>query len=166
MAPTPPPTPASPAPPASGGPNLKRIVLIATGALIGIVLLVLIVALLLAGGDVTTMAPIIRVVRDLVIIFLALEGILIILGLAVLILQVARLINLLQNEVQPVLKDTRETLHSARGTVEFVGDTVTGPIVKAGAFVAGTTSLISSLGGIRKAIRRTAAGVEDATDGA
>jgi heme/copper-type cytochrome/quinol oxidase subunit 2 len=145
--------------------NLKRIVIIATAVLVGLVLLIFILGLLLSRGDVNTLGPVIQVARDLVIIFLALEGIMIILALAVLIFQVARLINLLQTEVKPALTDTRQTLQSAKGTVEFVGDTVSGPIIKASAFFAGVGSLVGNVGGIRKAIKRTAEDVaEDVKD--
>ena len=151
------PSPGSATPESSGsGFNIKRIVIIASAGLIGLVLVIFILGLLLSRGDVTTLGPVIQVARDLVIIFLALEGIMIILALAVLIFQVARLINLLQTEVKPALTDTRQTLHSARGTVEFVGDTVSGPIIKASAFFAGVGSLVGNVGGIRKAIKRTA----------
>ena len=87
------------------------------------------------------------------LIFLALEGILIVLALAVLIVQVARLINLLQNEVKPVLKNTQETLNTARGTVEFVSDTVTRPVVQASAFFAGASVMTRNLLGIRRALK-------------
>ena len=156
------PSPGPEKPESSGsGFDLKRIVIIASAVLIGLVLLIFIIGLLLARGDVNTLGPVIQVARDLVIIFLALEGIMIVLALAVLIFQVARLINLLQTEVKPALTDTRQTLHSARGTVEFVGDTVSGPIVKASAFFAGVGSLMGNVGGIRKAIKRTAEDVAD-----
>jgi hypothetical protein len=90
------------------GMNVKRIVMIASGALIGLIVLLFVIALVLTlvtGGD---FAAIVRVIRDLVIIFLALEGILIIMSVALLALQVARLVNLLQNEVKPILENAQE----------------------------------------------------------
>lgn len=157
---------ASSSPPAEAreGMNIGRIVLIATGGLIGFIILVFVIALLLSRGDVTQVGSIIELVRDFVIIFLALEGVLIILALAVLILQVARLINLLQNEVKPVLKNTRETVQNAKGTVEFVSDTVSGPLIKASAFFAGVGSLVGNVGGIRTAMKKTAEDMKEAAD--
>ncbi len=137
----------------SGSFNIVRIVIIATGVLVGVLVLIFILSLLIAHGDVDRLGPIIQVVRDLMLIFLALEGILIILALAVLIVQVARLINLLQNEIKPVLKNTQETLNTARGTVEFVSDTVTRPVVQASAFFAGMSVMTRNLLGIRRAIK-------------
>jgi uncharacterized protein YoxC len=89
-----------------------------------------------------------------VIIILALQGIVIVVALAVLILQVARLINLLQNEVIPILENTKDTLNTAKGTVEFVSSNVTEPLLRASAFTAGLRVLFSEVGGIRRAIRR------------
>lgn len=157
------PTPQRPEPQESKF-DLRKVVFIAAGALIGLVLIIFIIALLLARGDVNTLGPIIQVARDLIIIFLALEGIMIVLALAVLILQVARLINLLQNDVKPMLKDTQQTVQSAKGTVTFVGDTVSGPIIKASAFFAGVGSLVGNVGGIRQAIRRTAEDAKETVD--
>lgn len=94
-----------------------------------------------------------QIIRDLFIIVLSLQGILIIAALAVLILQVARLVNLLQNEVMPILNNARETLNAAKGSVEFVGTNVTDPLIRAGGFLAGARVLFAELGGIRRAVR-------------
>ena len=135
--------------------DVKRIVLIASAALIGLLVLLFVIALVLTlatGGD---FAATIRIVRDLVIIFLALEGILIILSVAVLALQVARLVNLLQNEVKPILENTQETVKTAQGTVQFMSENLTTPVVRAGGFLAGASVLISNIFGIRRAVRHT-----------
>src|SRR5829696_4479480 len=109
--------PALPEPEASSGFDMKRIVIIASAVLIGLIVLLFVLALVLTlvtNGD---FAVTIRIIRDLVIIFLALEGILIVLSIAVLTLQVARLVNLLQNEVKPILLNTQETVKTAQSTV-------------------------------------------------
>lgn len=140
--------------PPKTGPNLIRIIMIASGVLIGALVLIFIIALLVGGGDVQQIGTAIEVARDLVIIFLALEGILIVLALAVLIVQVARLINLLQTEVKPVLKNTQDTMQSAKGTVDFVGETVAGPVIRASAFMSGVGVFVSNVGGIRRALKK------------
>jgi hypothetical protein len=153
--PTPPPAEPTDEAAAGGGLTLRRVVMIASGGLIALILLIFVLALVVARGNVEQWGAIIEIVRDLVIIFLALEGILIILALSVLILQVARLINLLQNEVQPILKNTQETIKSAKGTVDFVSETVTGPIVRATAFVAGVNVVVNNAFGLRRMLKRT-----------
>lgn len=152
-----------PVPPPQGSRfDVKRLVLIGTGAIIGLLLVLIVIAFILSRPLNSTFGEAIETLRDIVIIFLALEGILIVLALAILILQFARLINLLQNDVKPVLKDTQATLRSARGTVDFVGDTVSRPIITAGAFLAGVGAFARDVGGIRRAVKRTAESLEDA----
>ncbi len=134
--------------------NLRRIVLIASAALIGLIVLLLLIALgltLLTNGD---FADFIRTIRDIVIIFLALEGVLIVISLAVLVLQVARLINLLQTEVKPILENAQEAAKTAQGTVGFVSDNLVAPVLKVNGFLAGASVLVGNLFGIRRAMRR------------
>lgn len=147
------------------GLKLQRIVMIAAGVLILLILLVFVAALLIARGNVDQLGPIIEIIRDLVIIFLALEGILIIMALAVLILQVARLINLLQNEVRPVLKNTQETIQTAKGTVEFVGDTVIEPVIRASAFMSAMSVVVGNAFGLRRAVNLQKTDKKDGADG-
>lgn len=142
---------------------LKRVVLLAAGGLIGIIVLLFVITLLLAANNIEQTEQVIRLLRDLMIIFLALEGILIILALAVLILQIAQLVNVLQNEVKPILENTRDAAETANTTVQFVSKQVTGPLVAAGGFLAALSSLLSSLFGIRRAVRHTRE--EEGSDG-
>ncbi len=135
--------------------DLKRIIMIASAVLIGLLVVLLALAIILTLATNGDFAETIRIVRDLVIIFLALEGILIIMSLAVLALQVARLVNLLQNEVKPILVNTQETVKTAQSTVEFMSENLTQPVIRASGFLSGTSILVSNLFGIRKAVRRT-----------
>jgi hypothetical protein len=135
--------------------TMQRIIMIAAAALGGVIVLLFVTGLLLALlSDVQATAPRIQIVRDIFIIVMSLEFILIIGALAILILQVARLVNLLQNEVKPVLENTQEAVNSAKGTVEFVGNNVTEPVVRVGSFLAGAGVFVREVGGIRRAIRR------------
>lgn len=147
-----PPTPAS----TSSKWTVQRIVIIAAAVLGGVIVLLFLVGLAFAiFSDAPNTASVIQVIRDLVIIVMALEFMVIIGALAILILQIARLINLLQNEVKPVLQNTQEAVNSARGTVEFVGNNVTQPFIRASGFLAGVGILFREVGGIRRAIRPT-----------
>ncbi len=136
--------------------DIRRIALIASGVLIGLIVLLFVIALVLTLVTHGDFAAIIRTIRDLVIIFLALEGILIILSLAVLALQVAQLVNLLQNEVKPILENTQETVKTAQTTVEFMSENLTEPVIRASGFMAGMSVLVTNLFGIRRALQRTA----------
>lgn len=146
--------PALPEPETSSGFDVKRIVLIASAALIGAIVLLFVIALILTLATQGDFAATIRIIRDLVIIFLALEGILIIVSVAVLTLQVAKLVNLLQNEVKPILINTQETVKTAQNTVEFMSENLAEPVIRASGFASGFSVMVRDLFGIRRAVRR------------
>ncbi len=88
-------------------------------------------------------------IRDVFIIVVALESLVIGVALIVLIVQLASLINLLQNEVRPILKATSETVNNLRGTAEFLGENVVEPVIKLNAYLAGLYRMLELMG-IRK----------------
>jgi hypothetical protein len=62
--------------------------------------------------------------------------------LILLIVQLARLINLLQNEIRPILESTNETTRTLRGTAVFMSDHLTEPVIKANESLAGIQRLM------------------------
>lgn len=98
-------------------------------------------AVFLLTGDPTTTANI----RDVFIIFMALESLVIGLALVILVVQLARLINLLQNEIKPILDSTNETVSTLRGTTQFLSDNLAEPVIKLNEYFAGLQSLIKIL---------------------
>jgi len=84
-------------------------------------------------------------IRDIFIIFMALESLVIGVVLVVLITQLAVLINLIQNEIKPILQATNETMHMLKGTTAFVSDHVAEPVIKMNEYLAGLTKLIEVL---------------------
>ena len=85
-------------------------------------------------------------IRDIFIIFMALESLVIGVALIVLIVQFATLINLLQNEVRPILDATNETVNHLRGTAEFLGENVVEPVIKLNGYLAGMQRMLELLG--------------------
>lgn len=85
-------------------------------------------------------------IRDVFIIVVALETLVIGVALIVLIIQLASLINLLQNEVKPILQATTETVNTLRGTAEFLGENVVEPVVKLNGYLAGLKRMLELLG--------------------
>jgi amino acid transporter len=136
-------------PPSSGqtaGTNDKRdqqskapIVLIIVAVVI--VLLLIAAAVLLLRSDNQTTGR----VRDVFIIFMALESLVIGVALIVLIVQLATLINLLQNEIRPIISTTNETVNTLKGTVTFISDNLTEPVIKLNAYLAGIRQFIELL---------------------
>lgn len=85
-------------------------------------------------------------IRDIFIIVVALETLVIGVALIVLIMQLASLINLLQNEVRPILNATNETVNTLRGTAEFLGEEVIEPVMKLSGYLAGLTRMLELMG--------------------
>ena len=95
---------------------------------------------LLQDGEVTSK------IRDIFIIFMAFESLLIGAALVILIIQVASLINLVQNEVKPILDSTTETVNNLRGTTAFLSENMVEPVIKMNSYLAGfkkLTNLVS-----------------------
>jgi hypothetical protein len=70
-------------------------------------------------------------IRDLAIIIVAMQTIVIGVLIAVLIWQIWRLINMIQVEVKPLLDDTQATVNTVRGTTVFMTDHVAAPVIHA-----------------------------------
>jgi hypothetical protein len=112
--------------------------------------LVILVAVLIAGV-IYLMQPASPTdkIRDIFIIVVALESLVIGVALIVLIVQLASLINLLENEVKPILKATNDTVNNLRGTAEFLGENVVAPVIKLNGYLAGLYRMLELMG-IRK----------------
>lgn len=77
------------------------------------------------------------VVRDILIIFLALTSIVVWVLLGILIWQIWRLTKLVQSELKPMIVDTRETIATVRGTTTFMSENVVTPVIQTSSRVTG-----------------------------
>ena len=89
-------------------------------------------------------------IRDVFIIVVGLETLVIGVALVVLLIQLASLINLLQNEVRPILQATNETVNTLRGTAEFLGESVVEPVIKLNSYLASIQRVLELMGLKRK----------------
>jgi hypothetical protein len=85
-------------------------------------------------------------VRDIFIIFMAFESLIIGAALVVLVIQIASLVNLLQNEIAPILQSTSETVNTLRGTTEFLSENLVEPVIKLNSYLAGLRRIIEIFG--------------------
>ena len=113
---------------------------VAIGAIVLLVLLGVAIYFLLQPGTPTDK------IRDVFIIVVALESLLIGAAMIILIIQLASLINLLQNEVKPILEATTETVNNLRGTAEFLGENVVEPVIKLNGYLAGLYRMLELMG--------------------
>lgn len=119
--------------------------------LIGVIVGAVIVVLLLGVAIYFLLQPATPTdrIRDVFIIVVALESLVIGVAMIVLIMQLASLINLLQNEIRPILNATNETVNTLRGTAEFLGDNVVEPVIKLNGYLAGLYRMLELMG-VRK----------------
>jgi hypothetical protein len=134
--------------------TLQRILMLFGGGLVALLVLLFLVGFFWLSRDPQGAGNFIRTLRDLLLIALALHGILITLALVILTLQVANLVNLLQTEIKPLLINLQETLNTAKGSAQFVGENLAAPFIKSRAFLAGAAVFVRDFGGLRRAIRR------------
>jgi len=115
--------------------NLGKQRLIIAGIVAAVILFLGLIALAIWGllqNSATTAN-----IRDIFLIFLAFESLVIGVALVILIIQVASLINLLQNEVRPIIKSTSDTINTLRGTTEFLSENMVEPVIKLNSYLAG-----------------------------
>ena len=117
-------------------------------AVIMILLLAAVVAgivLLAKAGPETT-----GQVRDIFIIVLALESLLIGGALVILVIQLAALTNIVQNEIRPILASTKETVGTLKGTSRFLSERAVMPLISISSTYAGFRKLVELAGFIKK----------------
>jgi hypothetical protein len=83
--------------------------------------------------------------RDIAIIIVAVETIIINALLILLVWQVWRLIKMIREEIKPILEDTKDTVGTVRGTADFVSGNVVDPVVKTSGRIAGFRQTLRTL---------------------
>ena len=141
------PAPVKPSPTSNSGTTSlsegqRRAIIIGGSAAAVVLVVALIVAVIYLVSHPERAASI----RDVFIIFMALEFIVIGAAMVVLIFQLAVLTNMLQHEIKPILDSTNETVNTVRGTTTFLSDNLIGPIVKLNTYMAAITQVVDSLG--------------------
>lgn len=109
---------------------------ISVGAVVALLVIAIVVYVLLLPTTPTDK------VRDVFIIFMALESLVIGAAMVVLMVQIATLINLLNNEIKPMLEATNETISTLRGTTQFLSENLVEPVVKLNSYVAGLQKML------------------------
>jgi hypothetical protein len=91
-----------------------------------------------------------RTMRDIFLILLALEFIVVGAALVVLIVQLARLTLLLEMEIRPMLQNANDTLDTLRGTTLFLGESLVEPVIRLNSSLAGIQRILEAFGIFRK----------------
>jgi cytochrome bd-type quinol oxidase subunit 2 len=151
---TPSPTPETPQIPATSSAPSEAQSRRQQAVIIGVVVLVMacfigsLVFLLVTEAETTAR------IRDIFIIVMAFESLLVGFVLVILIVQLAKLTNLLQNEIKPILLSINETISTLRGTTAFLSDNLAEPVIKLNSYLAGLGELLSLIGLSRKSDKK------------
>jgi len=121
-----------------------------TVAIVAVVILGLVISAIYFLLRPETPAAFVGKIRDVFIIVVGLETLIIGAALVILLIQLASLINLLQNEVRPILQATNETVNTLRGTAEFLGENVVEPVIKLNSYLASIQRVLELMGLKRK----------------
>lgn len=102
------------------------------GLTIALVALGILFAIIIAGSiALAFQSPVaVGAVRDVFIILMALTLVVIVVSLVILILQISNLINILKNDIKPMLDSGTDTINTLKGTVRFLSTNLTEPVIK------------------------------------
>jgi hypothetical protein len=95
-----------------------------------------------AGGPPSPGAVVVSLLRDVAIVFVAFETLIIGVLLIILMVQVQSLVVLLRDEIRPMLEAANETLSTVRGTTQFVSHNVVTPVMKWSGYLAGLRRIL------------------------
>jgi hypothetical protein len=84
-------------------------------------------------------------VRDIAILLLAVESVVIGALLALMLIQLRRLVRLLRDEIAPILDSASDTVNTVQTTAGFVTHNVVTPLIKVSSYSAGTLQALRSL---------------------
>ena len=79
-----------------------------------------------------------QLIRDLMIITLAIEALVIGIVIILATVQITKFIRLLRDDIKPILDQVNETISTVRSTANMVNDNLTGPIMKIASTLSGT----------------------------
>lgn len=154
-------TPRPPDPVQDNGPTLSTGAKIGIG--IGVVLAFIIILVVLAfmlRNPATTES-----LRDIAIIVLALQTQVILIMLGILIYQLVVLIQMLRDDVQPMMESTQETLNTVKGTTIFVSERVAKPAIAASSYITGVGRSLGVVFSLRPRRRSSRSGPDETNPG-
>ena len=113
--------------------------------LVGIIaVLIILVIILVVFGQPFRLLPT-QVVRDVLVILLAIESIVVLGLIAWLVFQVRSLVLYMNTEVKPVLDNVNVTLTTMKDTTGFLRDTAVNPVIKTQSYATGAVETMRAL---------------------
>ena len=103
--------------------------------------------------------------RDIAIVLLAVESLVIGVLMCLMLLQLRKLVQLLREEIAPILHSANDTASRVQGTVGLVSETVVGPLIRVSSYTAGAKQAIRNLLFIGRNLDRRSTQSPDPDDG-
>lgn len=103
-------------------------------------------------------------IRSLFEIIVSISIILIFIAVGVLILQIARFVNLLRSEVKPITRDTKQAIKNVRVTTEFVQKNAIKPVIETNTFIAGLIAFLREIARVSRLFQRRNKETEETSD--
>jgi hypothetical protein len=97
--------------------------------------------------------------RDVAIVLLAIQSLIIGILLALMLLQLRKLVVLLREEIAPLLDSANSTMHKVETTTHFVSDTVVNPLIQLIGYTKGGMEAAKVLLSLRKRKRQRIRGI-------
>ena len=133
----------------SSGRGITRLIKIS--AILGILLILILLGAGLAAAltAAETWAPFIQIFRDIFVLILILESVVLIAALAILMLQTAGFLIMLKTEIKPILDNARETTRLSKATAQFINTNAVDPLIQIKSFFSGLLAFLRELIRIR-----------------
>jgi hypothetical protein len=132
--------------------KMTRYMMLAFGIPAVVIIILLIIAIVGAFADSAGVANFFSILRDFFIVVLALQGILISVALVILVSQLATMISLFSNMTEPIVEELEATVHTVKGTAQFVGKNVVTPAISVLSVAAGVWAFLTSVLNIRRLV--------------
>lgn len=143
--------------------SFTRWTFIIVGAIVVIYIVVFSFGFIAAVVNVEWARPFFAYFRNLILLLLSLTSILIVVGVGVLLIQIARFVNLLKSEVQPITRDAQAAIKTVRTTTEFVQKNAVQPIIQTSSFLVGLLTFLREIARLSRLLQQRDA--EDKSDG-
>ncbi len=143
------------------GRSISLIFKLSAAILILLILALLAFALVVALTAAETWAPLVQIFRDVLIIIVVVEAVLIVTAFAILLLQAAGFIIMLKTEIKPILDNARETTRLTKATAEFVSQNSLDPLIQIKSFITGLLSFLREIIRIRALLQTDRAEDDD-----
>lgn len=125
-------------------PRAKKMIVV-----VFITIVVTVALLVVAGFFLYSRPQATTFLRDVAIIILAFETLVVIFFLGVMTVLLIYVILTLEREIKPVLNATSETVYTVRGTTTFISDTVVSPIMTVASIVGAARGAAQAIAGLR-----------------